>query len=98
MDEKVFELMEKMYSEMQEMKSNMATKYDLADMVTKDDLLKVEQKLIIMENKMDQNHKVLYDGYKLTFEKLETLEVKVNEIENKVERQDVEIRVIRSAI
>lgn len=44
----------------------------------------------------DQNHKALYDEYKLTYEKLEALEEKVNEINKKVERQDVEIRVIRS--
>lgn len=92
MDEKVFELMEKMYSEMQEMKSNMATK---------DDLISVERGLkldiVRLENKMDQNHKALYDRYKLTYEKLETLEEKVNEIDKKVEGHDVEIRVIRNA-
>ena len=43
---------------------------------------------------MDQNHKALYDGYKLTYEKLEVLEGKVNEIDKNVKRQDVEIRVI----
>ena len=101
MDEKVFELMEKMYSEMQEMKSNMATKDDLSNMATKDDLISVERGLkldiVRLENKMDQNHKALYDGYKLTYEKLETLEEKVNEIDKKVEGHDVEIRVIRNA-
>lgn len=92
MDEKVFELLEKMYVEMQEMKSNMATK---------DDLFNVERglklDLVRLENKMDQNHKALYDGYKLTYEKLESLEEKVNEIDKKVDRHDVEIRVIRNA-
>ena len=46
---------------------------------------------------MDTNHKALYDRYKLTYEKLITLEKKVDEIENKVEKQDVEIRVIKGA-
>ena len=45
---------------------------------------------------MDENHKVLYDGYKLTYEKLGILEEEVKEIKNNVEKHDVEIRVIRS--
>ena len=91
MDDKMFGLLEKMYIEFQDMKSNMATK---------EDLFKVEQglkhDLVRLENKMDQNHKALYDGYKLTYEKLEVLEEKVNEIDKNVEIQDVEIRVIKS--
>lgn len=83
----MFELLEKMYIEVQDMKSNMATK---------DDIAKIEQKLIVMEDKMDINHKALYDGYKLNYKKLENLEEKVNKIEKNVEKQDVEIRVIKS--
>ena len=64
-----------------EMKENMATKHDI----------------IRLEDKMDTNHKALYDGYKQTYEKLTILENKVNEIDNKVEKQDVEIRVIKGA-
>ncbi len=91
MDEKIFNLLETMYSdltnkidnmgkELKELRDNSATKHDL----------------VRLENKMDHNHKALYDGYKLTYEKLEVLEEKVNEIDKKVERQDVEIRVIKS--
>ena len=90
MDNKMFELVEKMYIEMQEMKSNMATKEDLSNMASKHDIVR-------LEDKMDKNHKALYDGYKLTYEKLGILEDKVNEIDKKVERQDVEIRVIKGA-
>ena len=71
---------------MQGMKENIATK---------DDLDKTNQSIARLEHKMDTNHKALYDGYKLTYEKLTTLEKKVDEIDNKVERQDVEIRVIK---
>ncbi len=91
-NEQLFEFMTKMYSdlngkidnidsEMQEVKENMATKQDI----------------VRLEDKMDMNHKALYDGYKLTYEKLTMLEEKVNEIDKKVERQDVEIRVIKGA-
>ena len=57
----------------------------------------VKGDIIRLENKMDVNHKALYDGYKLTYEKLTVLEEKVNKVDRKVERQDVEIRVIKEA-
>ena len=87
-NEQLFEFMTKMYGEMQGIKENMATK---------DGLAKTNQSIVRLENKMDANHKALYDGYKLTYEKLIILEEKVNEIDKKVERQDVEIRVIKGA-
>lgn len=92
MDDKVFNLLETMYSdltskignidrELKDLKTNTASKHDI----------------IRLENKMDDNHKALYDGYKLTYEKLGVLEEKVNEIDKNVEKQDVEIRVIKGA-
>ena len=86
MDDKMFELMEKMYVEIQEMKSNMETK---------EDTTKIDQRLAVIENKMDKNHKALYDGYKLTYEKVVALEGKVDVIDKKVDKHDVEIRVIK---
>ncbi len=44
--------MQGMKGEIQGMKENMATKHDI----------------VRLENKMDANHKALYDGYKLTYE------------------------------
>ena len=72
MDEKIFSLLETMYSdltkkidnigkELKDLKDNSATKHDL----------------VKFEDKMYQNHKALYDGYKLTYEKLELLEGKI---------------------
>jgi len=90
MDAKLLDLVEKMYTEIQDMKFNMATKEDLS---------KVEENLrydiVRLEDKMDNNHKALYDGYKLNYEKLNSLENKVNEIDKKVEVQDFEIKVIK---
>lgn len=83
----MFDLLEILYKDMQEMKQNMATK---------DDLVKVNQSIVRLENKMDTNHKALYDGYKITYEKLGILEEKVDKLDKKVERQDVEIRVIKA--
>ncbi len=97
MDEKIFNLLETMYSDLTNRIDNMDRELrDMkSDMATKEDLSKVEQKLVVIKDKMDQNHKALYDGYKLTYEKLEILEEKIKEVDKNVERQDVEIRVIK---
>ncbi|MCR6544725.1 hypothetical protein NVS47_04205 [Dehalobacterium formicoaceticum] len=125
MDDKILGFLEKMYIEIENIKSimatkedlsnmatkedlsnmatkedlsNMATKEDLSNMATKEDLFKIEQKLVLMEDKMEQNHKALYDGYRLTYEKLEILNKKVNEIERNVEKHDIAIRAIRREV
>jgi len=55
-----------------------------------------------LENKLDNNSKALFDGYNLVYEKLQehdkrfdSLESKVDNINAKVEKQEVEIRVIK---
>ena len=87
-NEQLFEFMTKMYSEMQEMRKNMATKNDLA---------KTNQAIVGLENKIDVNNKALYDGYKLTYETLTALKNKVNEIDAKIDKHDIEIKVIKKA-
>ena len=44
---------------------------------------------------MDTRTEALFDGYKQTYEKLETIEEKMDELSAKVEKQDVEIKVIK---
>ncbi len=92
MENKMFELLEMLYTEVQDIKSNMATKDELAN-VEKN----LKQEIVRLENKVDTNHKALYDGYKLTYEKLEDLQGEVDEINEKIERQDFEFKVIRTA-
>lgn len=41
----------------------------------------VKHDIVGLEDKMDTNHKVLHDGYKLTYEKLTTLEDKVDKLD-----------------
>ncbi len=90
MDDKMFDLLEKMYIEMQELKQDMATKQDISNMATRQDIVR-------LEDKMDMNFKALYDGYTLTYEKLSALEDKVDNLSIKVENQNVEIKVIKAA-
>ncbi len=96
MDE-VFEMDDKFYDLLEKIKSNMVTKEDLSNMATKEDLSILSQKIVLIEEKMDKNSKALYDGYQLTYEKLGMLEEKVDRVEKKVEKHDVEIRVIKGS-
>lgn len=91
MEYKSFELMSKMYSEMQqgfkEVRSEMQQGF-------KD----VRYDIVRIENKLDNNSKALFDGYKQTYEKLTDIEEKLEVISSKVEKQDVEIRVIKNVV
>ncbi len=84
MEDKMFELMTKMYNEFSEFRMDM----NEFRKETKNDIIR-------LENKIDTNSKALFDGYKQTFEKLTFVEKKVDDISAKVEKQDVEITVIK---
>ena len=83
MEDKVFDLLEKMYIEMQEMKSTMATKQDIVE---------TRQDIVSLENKMDTNHKALYDGYKQSIEWIMELSKKLEKLTDKVENHYIMVR------
>ena len=89
-NEQLFEFMTKMYSEL-------TSRVDSIQGEMQEGFKEVKQDIVRLENKMDENHRALYDGYKLTYEKLTSLEKKVDEIDKKVDKHDVEIRVIKGA-
>jgi hypothetical protein len=80
MDDKVYDLLEKMYIEMQEMKVTMATKQDI----------------VRLENKMDINHKALYDGYKQSIEGITEAKDKLNKLTDRVENQEIQLKILKS--
>lgn len=86
MEDKMFELMTKMYNEI-------TAKLEMMD--KKQDNKADKQDIVLMENKIHNDTKALYDGYTQTFEKLIAIEKKVDDISSKVEKQDVEIMVIK---
>ncbi len=86
MEDKMFELITKMYSEI-------TTKLEIMD--KKLDNKADKQDIVRIENKLDNDSKALFDGYTQTFEKLIAVEKKVDDISSKVEKQDVEITVIK---
>ena len=105
MEDRVFNLLEKMYvdlsAKIEGLEDKMSDKIEGLDgkiEVMGKEISSIKLDLVRIENKMDDNHKVLQDGYKLTYEKLNRLEEKVDKIDKKVERHEVEIRVIKSVI
>ena len=107
MDDKVFMLMEKMYIEMQEMKTNMATKQDLENMATKQDLesmatkqdlesMATKQDLVVLENEIKNNIKALYDGYQQSVEGISDIKRKVDKLTDKVDNQEIKLQVLKS--
>jgi uncharacterized coiled-coil DUF342 family protein len=98
MDDRLFELMTKMYSEMQEMKGDISSiKTDLAETrsdvaETKSDVRKIYNKI---ENNIEQKLETLFDGYKQTYELEKDNSKKLDDIAEKVVKQEVEIKVIQ---
>ena len=87
MEDKIFELMTKLYGEFSEFKKEISE----FRKETKSDIKSLKSDVVMLENKLD----TALDGYKLTFEKLTVLENKIDDISAKVEKQDVEITVIK---
>ncbi len=77
MEEKVFDLLEKLYIEVQEMKSNMATK---------DEIRKLESSIVRMESEIKDDIKCLYDCYKQCIEGISTVNKKLDKLTEKVEK------------
>lgn len=87
MEDKLFELITKMYADMN-------SKFD--EINKKLDMKADKSGIVRIEDKLEDNSKVLFDGYKQTYEKLTDIEKKVVEISDKIQKQDVEIRVIKN--
>lgn len=88
MDDKVFNLLEKMYAEMNE-------RFDGVGKEIKElrqGQIKIES---ILENEVKPDIKLALQGYHDTNEKLTAIEQKLEAIESKIETHDVEISVIK---
>lgn len=79
MDEKMLDLLEKIYIELQEVKENFATKHDM----------------VRIENKMDISHKALYDGYKQSIEAITEIKHKLDELTKRVETQEIKLQALK---
>ncbi|MBE3100756.1 MAG: hypothetical protein IMZ47_00560 [Firmicutes bacterium] len=101
MEEKTFELIEKMYSEMQKgfsaIRSEMAEGFSEVRREMTEGFTEVRQSIVLLENKVDVNLKALYDGYQQNTESINRIEKKIDILDEKVDRHDLEIRVIKNS-
>ena len=103
LEEKMLALMEKLYKEFKSLDGKVGSldaKVGSLDAKVGSLDAKVgnlQKDVLRIENKLDTDSKALFDGYSQTYEKLGVIETKVDAISSKVEKQDVEIRVIKGA-
>ena len=79
LEEKIFELMSKMYTDMHEMKENIATKEDIKE---------VKQDIAMLEDSHGRKLDALFDGYKANTEAIEKLT-------KKVENHEVKLQIVK---
>lgn len=101
MEDKTFELLEKMYSDFskrfEKIENNISDiKVDISDM--KVDISDMKIGIRKVDTKIDGpiTEKIvsLQDGYKLTFEKLVDVDKKLDTLSDKVDNHDIKIQVI----
>jgi DNA-binding ferritin-like protein len=80
---KLYEFMEKMYTEMQKGFSDVNERLE-----------KLEKGQVRLENELKDTKKTLYDGYIQNAEAIKRLESKIDEVSEKVDRHDMKIQVI----
>ena len=92
MDKKIFDLLSKMYNEVQGMKGEMQ---EMNVQMTKRKE-KTSQDIVRLENKIDEKVGGLFDGYTQHQEVMERMIKSVDKLTDNYEKQDVEINVIHS--
>ena len=85
MEDKAFELLTKLYSELTGFRKEVNEKLD--QKADKSDIARIEYEHC---SKLE----ALFDGYKQTYEKLDVIEAKLDTLSDKVDRHDIKIQVI----
>jgi predicted nuclease with TOPRIM domain len=94
MEDKVFELMSKMYGEFTDFRKEITDKVDN----NSKELKKLGNQVTRLEVELKNDIKTLYEGYTSLHEKLNVIENKVDHLTLRVDKQDVEIRVIKGGV
>jgi len=87
----MFELITQISSELKEFRNETGKRLDNLE----EGQNKLNSDIIRLENKLDDNSKALFDGYKQTYEEVKEVKKSVEELSSKVEKQEVEIKVIK---
>ncbi len=85
MEDKIFELIEKMYNEMQNGFREVRKDIIRLDKKIDDKVDDVRQDIVRLENKMDENHKALYDGYKQNSETITEIREDIKNLKSRVD-------------
>lgn len=88
MKDETFELLTKMYSEFSQRFDSMENRMDSIE--------NGQRKLeTLIENDVKKDIKALYDGYNQVYEKVVVIEKKVDDLTDRVDKQDIRISVIK---
>lgn len=94
MEDKVFELLEKMYIEFSEFRNESNSRFDKLE----NRLDNVEGHIIRIENEHSKKLDALFDGYKQLAEGQKAIKSQLAELSSKVEKQDIQITVLKGGI
>ena len=83
MEDKSFEFLTKIYHELTEFRKE-----------TKGDIQELKNDVLRIEHDHGQKLEALFDGYKQSYEKLEVIDNKVDDLSEKVDKHDIKIQVI----
>lgn len=94
MEDKMFELMTKMYSEFSEFRKETNDKFDNLESEVKG----LRGDIVRIENDLDKKADAALDGYQQVYEKQLEHDKRFDTLEGKMQKQDVEIRVIKGGL
>lgn len=94
MDDKTFELLEKMYGEFSEFRKETNNKFDKLETEMKG----LHMDVVRIENNLGKKVDAALDGYMQVYEKQLEHDKRFDSLEGKMQKQDVEIRVIKGGL
>ena len=93
MEDKTFQLLEKMYSEFIQFKEETNKRFDGMDNKIND----INKTVINIEQDHGQKLNALFDGYKQNAEAINKINQKIDKLTDRVENQEIKLQVLKSA-
>ncbi len=90
MEDKTFEMLEKLYNRMEE-----GFKEIRSEMATKDDIKEVRQDMARMEQKFDDKIGILFDAVQGNTEAINGLKAEMQKLETKVDAHEVKLKIVK---
>lgn len=97
MDEKLFDLMTKMYAEMQEMKNSITNEMHeiKGTMATKEDIASVQRDVVRLENHILDKVNALFDARQMQIDHETAMAKDIKQVQGTVEK--IELKIIRNS-